>query len=363
MKCIVATIALLPASLVSVGESDAILEWPYVGAAQAHTKYSTADDITAVNVSKLEIVWQWEPNEKPLEEYGTRPGPFQATPIMIDNVLYLSTMHTRVAALDAETGAELWTFDPKAYEGGPKGAPPSGFKHRGIAYWSDEDDDLIFLNSRDRLYAIDAATGELGTDFGESGERSADRGPWAPGDPLRVRPRTSPPVVFEDLVIVGSRVPDRVQRKFDPPGTVQAFDARTGERRWVFFTVPQSSDDFGADTWEDESWRFTGHANVWGLMSLDAERGLLYVPTSTPSSDYWGGRPGGGEPLRRVVGVPGCTHRRAAVALPSGPPRGVGLRLGRGAEPRDDRGGRAQDRRGSTGFQARLHVRVRPGDR
>ena len=102
--------------------------------------------------------------------------------------------------------------------------------------------------------------------------------------------QTSPPVVFEDLVIVGSRVPDRVQRRFDPPGTVQAFDARTGERRWVFFTIPQSSDDFGADTWEDESWRYTGHANVWGLMSLDAERGLLYVPTSTPSSDYFGGR-------------------------------------------------------------------------
>ena len=102
--------------------------------------------------------------------------------------------------------------------------------------------------------------------------------------------QTSPPVVFEDLVIVGSRVPDGVQRKFDPPGTVQAFDTRTGKRRWVFFAIPQSSDDFGADTWEDEAWRYTGHANVWGLMSLDAERGLLYVPTSTPSSDYWGGR-------------------------------------------------------------------------
>ena len=80
--------------------------------------------------------------------------------------------------------------------------------------------------------------------------------------------QTSPPVVFEDLVIVGSRMPDRLQRKFDPPGTVQAFDARTGKRPWVFFTIPQSSDAYGADTWEDESWRYTGHANVLGLMSL-----------------------------------------------------------------------------------------------
>ena len=165
---------------------------------------------------------------------------------------------------------------------------PRGFKHRGIAYWSDGDDDRVFLNSRDRLYAIDAATGELDTGFGESGSVLL-----TDGHGRRVTryefDQTSPPVVFEDLVIVGSRVPDRLQRRLDPPGTVQAFDARTGERLWVFFTIPQSNDDVGADTWEDESWRYVGHANVWGLMSLDAERGLLYVPTSTPSSDYWGG--------------------------------------------------------------------------
>ena len=227
----------------------------------------------------------------PLEEYGTRPGPFQATPVMVGNVLYLSTMYTRVVALDAETGTELWTFDPKAYEGGPVGAGPTGFKHRGIArpYWGDGDDARIFLNSRDRLYAINAENGELDPDFGESGSVLLTEGHGREVTRFEFD-QTSPPVVFEDLVIVGSRVPDGVQRKFDPPGTVQAFDTRTGERRWVFFAIPQSSDDFGADTWEDEAWRYTGHANVWGLMSLDAERGLLYVPTSTPSSDYWGGR-------------------------------------------------------------------------
>ena len=88
---------------------------------------------------------------------------------MNGNVLYLSTMYTRVAALDAETGAELWTFDPKAYEGGPKDAGPSGFKQRGVALWGDGNDERIFLNSRDRLYVIDAASGELDTGFGDSG--------------------------------------------------------------------------------------------------------------------------------------------------------------------------------------------------
>ncbi len=139
-----------------------MLDWPYIGADQAGTKYSPADEITAANVRELEIVWQWEPNEKPLARYGTRPGAFQATPIMVGNVLYLSTMYTRVVALDAQTGAELWMFDPKAYEGGPRGARPGGFQHRGIAYGRDGDDTRIFLNSRDRLYAIEHFQAESG---------------------------------------------------------------------------------------------------------------------------------------------------------------------------------------------------------
>ena len=289
MKQLAAMVALITMAVACTQAPGDTTGWPFVGSDPAHTKYSVAAEITAANVGELEIVWQWEPNEAPLEEYGTRPGPFQATPVMVDDILYLSTMYTRVVALDAETGTELWTFDPRAYEGGPIGAGPTGFKHRGVAYWSDGDNTRIFLNSRDRLYAIDAATGDLDADFGNEGSVVLTEGHGRTVSRYEFD-QTSPPVVFEDLVIVGSRVPDGVQREFDPPGTVQAFDARTGARHWVFFTIPQSSDDFGADTWEDESWRYTGHANVWGLMSLDAERGLLYVPTSTPSSDYWGGR-------------------------------------------------------------------------
>ena len=198
-------------------------------------------------------------------------------------------MYTRVVALDAETGQELWAFDPRAYETGSAGASPGGYKHRGVAVHGDGDDMRIFINSRDSLYALDAKTGTLISTFGEAGTVVLTEG--FPNAVSRDEfDQTSPPVVFDDLVIVGSRVPDRIQHRFDTPGSVQAFDVKTGERRWVFYTVPQSNDAFGADTWEDGSWRFTGHANVWGLMSLDVERGLLYVPTSTPSSDYWGGR-------------------------------------------------------------------------
>ena len=266
-------------------EPAGLIDWPYVGGDQAHTKYSPAAEITPDNVDQLEIVWEWRPNEQPMPEYGARPGRFQATPIMLDNVLYLPTSYTKVVALDAETGRELWTFDPELY----KRRPQHGYKHRGIAFWRDGDDFRIMLNSKDRLHAIDAKTGKGIPSFGENGSVSLLDGHSRPVAPENFD-QTSPPVVFDDLVIVGSRVPDRLQQRFDTPGSVQAYDVRTGERRWVFHTVPQSSDEFGVDTWENESWRYTGHANVWGLMSLDEERGLLYVPTSTPSNDYYGGR-------------------------------------------------------------------------
>ena len=289
MKRLCAIAVVVSATLCEAQAQEVPIEWPYVGSEQSHTKYSAATDITRANVTQLEVAWEWEVGELPLPESGTRPGAFQATPIMIDNVLYVSTMYNRVVALDAETGEEHWAFDPGSSVTNPRGVSPGGFKHRGIAFWRDGDERRIFLNSRNHLYAIDARTGELVSTFGENGRRSLIDGH---GRPIAREDfdQSSPPVVYEDLVIVGSRVPDRVQRRFDPPGSVQAFDTRTGERRWIFFTVPQSNDDFGADTWENESWRYTGHANVWGLMSLDDERGLLYVPTSTPSSDYYGGR-------------------------------------------------------------------------
>ena len=157
------------ATLGAQDRAGEMVEWRYVGAEQSHTKYSQVDDINPTNVDQLEIAWEWEPGELPLEEFGTRPGSFQAMPLMIDNVVYLSTMYTRVVALDADTGRELWAFDPEAYRTGPRGAGPGGFKHRGVAVWGSGDDMRIFLNSRDSLYALDAKTGELIRGFGDDG--------------------------------------------------------------------------------------------------------------------------------------------------------------------------------------------------
>lgn len=275
----VASAALLGAQ----GRVQGVVEWAYWSGDQAVTRYSTAPDITPANVNQLERAWEWGSGELPTN--GMRPGEFEATPLMIDNVLYLSTPYHRVVALDAETGAELWAFDPEAYKGGEDSI---GLKHRGVAFWRGPGEPRIFMNTDQRLFSVAAKTGKLVATFGTNGFASLTENLRRPVKGQHFS-QTSPPVVYRDLVIVGSRIPDRLQYKGDPPGAVQAFDARTGKRRWIFYTVPQPG-EFGAETWENDSWAITGHSNVWGPMSLDAARGLLYVPVSTPSGDYWGGR-------------------------------------------------------------------------
>jgi quinoprotein glucose dehydrogenase len=281
------TIALVTAAVLIAAQAQppATIEWAHTGSEQSQTKYSAAADITPSNVDRLQLAWQWRPNERPLPN-GTQPGNFQATPIMVDNVLYLSTSFNRVVALNAQTGAELWVFDPKAYLDGP--GINLYYQHRGVALWRDGNDARVFMNSHDRLFSVDARTGQLVTSFGQGGYVRLRDGLRNHDKQIEMR-QSSPPVIYKNLVIVGSSIPDRLQYKFDPPGTVQAFDVRSGKRVWVFYTVPEPGEP-GGDTWEKDSWAQTGHSNVWAPMSLDETRGLLYVPTSTPSGDYYGGR-------------------------------------------------------------------------
>jgi quinoprotein glucose dehydrogenase len=262
-------------------------EWPHYAADAAATHYSPLDRITRENVGRLAQIWEWRPREVELTEYGTRPGAFQNTPLMIDGVLYVSTPYNQVAALDATTGRELWRFDPEAYKDGQP-ASGQGFIHRGLAAWRDGGQLRIFLNSRYRLIALDARTGRKVEEFGKGGEVDLSEGlVWTINK--KHYSNTSPPVVYKNLVILGNGVGDRLTYRQDPPGDVRAFDARSGKLAWTFHTIPQQG-EFGNNTWDNGSWRFTGHTNVWAPMSLDEARGLLYLPVSTPSNDYYGGR-------------------------------------------------------------------------
>ena len=305
-------LAVLAAGSIAAAQSPSArqVEWPFVGADQENTKFSPIADINADNVQRLHIAWQWQHGEARREDYGgTVPGNFETTPLMIDGVLYVTTPYNNVAAISADTGKELWRFDGEAYKLGQ--IPTTGFKHRGAAVWRDGANLRVFLNSRTRLFSLDARTGKPVESFGTHGSVSLTTGfPRKIADERQVT-QGSPPVVYRNLVIVAHAVPDRYQQKNDPPGIVQAFDARTGRRVWVFNIIPQAPDDFGADTWGNESWRFTGHANVWAPMTLDPARGLLYLPTSTPSSDFYGGRrPGANLLAESLVCVDAATGLR-----------------------------------------------------
>src|SRR5262245_35572217 len=267
------------------------VEWLYYGGDQGGSKYSPLTDVTPDNVQRLQIAWQWKHFDTVMEKYGTTPGQFEAVPLMIDGVLYVTTPYNNIAALDAETGKELWRFDGEGYKLGQL-LSASGWKMRGTAIWRDRNKPYILLNSRSHLFKLDAQTGKAIPGFGGTqGFVSITDGLARVGDEKHYT-QSSPPVIYKDLVIMGSQIPDRVQIA-DPVGQVQAINARTGKRAWVFSVIPQSSNDAGAESWDNESWRRTGHGNVWAPMALDEARGLIYLPTTTPSSDYYGGqRPG-----------------------------------------------------------------------
>ena len=278
--------------LTLLAAAAAAQEWPYYGGDPGETHYSKLALITRANVRDLKPVWEWKTGEAPMPEFQTTPGMFEATPLMIGGVLYLSTPYNRVVALDAATGHERWSYDPKAYVDGqvPNG---TGFVHRGVAAWRDNKTGKlrIFMNSRSHLISLDAETGKPAADFGDNGIVDLVAGLRWETDP-KLYTNTSPPVVYKDLVIVGNGVADRLVFRKDPPGDVRAFDARTGKLVWTFYTVPRAG-EFGNDTWGAGSEKYTGHTNVWAPMTLDAERGLLYLPVSTPSNDFYGGtRPG-----------------------------------------------------------------------
>ena len=267
-------------------------DWPHYGGDQGGMKYSPLADVNTANVAQLKLAWQWNTGEEPLKDFGTSPGVFEATPVVVDGVMYLSTPYNRVVALDPASGRELWAYDPKAYV---DGQPPNGmgFVHRGVAVWRDTRTGAlrVLMNSRYRLIELDAKTGRPVPGFGDGGVVNLLDGLQWPVNPKHYT-NTSPPVVYRDLVIVGNGVADRLMYRRDPPGDVRAYDARTGRRVWSFHTVPWDG-EFGSDTWGNHSNRYTGHTNVWAPMTLDESRGLLYLPVSTPSNDFYGGnRPG-----------------------------------------------------------------------
>ena len=266
-------------------------EWHHYGADGANTKYSPLDQITAENFSDLEIAWRWTSvsHEVATERDAIDPGLFKATPLMIGGVLYVSTPLGQVAALHAGTGEAVWIYDPHSYDRIERPAN-IGWQHRGVSYWKDSqsDDARIVIATHDlRLIALNARTGGLYPDFGDNGMVDLSQSLEREIDRSRIT-HSTPVAVVRDTLVVGSTLTDQTTTREAPPGHVRGFDARTGAMKWIFHTIPQG-DDFGVDSWQNESWRYSGHTNVWGNMPVDEELGYVYLPISTPTNDWYGG--------------------------------------------------------------------------
>ncbi len=261
---------LAPASALRAQAAQTSGEWPTYGGDLGASKYSALTDINRGNVATLVKAWEWATGETPNASPRTRPGNFQATPLMIGDTLYLSTSYNRVVALDASTGRELWAYDPKAYLAGQ---PPNGtgFVHRGVATWSDGKQRRIFMNSRWNLIALDASTGTPIRTFGDTGVVDLTRQLARNGKPVNKLhyTETSPPIVWHDLVIVGNGVADKLIYPNDPPGDVQAFDVKSGKRAWSFSPVPRSEDDSAREHLGE---RIVAHGGAHQRLGADQRR-------------------------------------------------------------------------------------------
>ncbi len=267
-------------------------EWRAYAADAAATKYSPLADITRHNVSRLSVAWRWKSADAPIQASSPvwRASRNEDTPLYVGGRLYTMTPLGLVAAIDPATGTTQWVYDPESYR---TGRPANvGFTNRGLAYWTDGTRERLLLSTGDAyLISIDVATGRPDPAFGASGKADLLQ-----GIPRAVRATNlagRKPLVAGDIIVVGSTVSDgAANMDANPPGYVQAFHVRTGTLAWTFHTIPTKG-EVGYDTWEEGSAEYSGNANVWGGMAYDAALGRVYLATSTPTNDYYGGhRPG-----------------------------------------------------------------------
>src|SRR5687768_8918221 len=253
-------------------------DWTVTGSDPGNTRHSSLKQITRDNVSRLRVAWTYHTGDAP-------PGgrsEIQATPIVIDGVLHTTTPALAAIAIRADSGTLIWRFEPFANRA------PESHVNRGVAWWQSGREARIFFSAGRRLFALDATSGRPIPSFGDSGSVDLAAGLGRDvTDAFLVA--TSPGVVYEDLLIQGTRVGEG---EGSAPGHVRAYDVRTGAIRWTFHTIPRPG-ELGHDTWPAEAWRTAGGANSWAGMSVDVKRGVVYIPTGSATPDFYGGHRAG----------------------------------------------------------------------
>ncbi|NND05952.1 MAG: PQQ-binding-like beta-propeller repeat protein [Saprospiraceae bacterium] len=251
-------------------------DWAHYQGSPSSNQYSPLTQVNVANVKDLEVAWTYHSGGAD----STGRSQIQCNPLVIDGILYGTSPVLDLFALDAATGAPLWTFTPGGHDDDRSGMGVN----RGLAFWTDGESQHIYYAAGSFIYGVDAKTGEQLTAFGEKGTVDLHTGLGAHAQDLYVG-SNSPGIIFKDLLIVGTRVSESMGAA---PGYVRAFDVHDGSLKWTFRTIPGSG-DFGADTWPEGAWQEMGGANAWSGMSIDHERGILFVPTGSAAYDFFGG--------------------------------------------------------------------------
>jgi quinoprotein glucose dehydrogenase len=293
--------------LLAAGDSK---EWPTYGHDPGGMRFSPLTQLTPSNVSQLKVAWVYHMRPAgyvaPAGRGAFAPGvgdtpdapqfggggrgrgarggrasgfrPSEVTPLVIDGLMYLSTPYSRVVALDATTGKEVWAYT----------LPSAGPSTRGVEYWPGDGRtpaQIVFGSMDGKLYSLDAKTGKPNAAFGDNGVVNMNTPDVMQGLPGR-NGLSSPPIVYKNLVIAGGTTQENPPH--GPAGDVRAWDMRTGKLAWTFHSIPREGEKFN-DTWARDSWRNRSGVNVWGLLTVDAQRGIVYMPFGAPSVDQYGG--------------------------------------------------------------------------
>jgi len=298
-------------SLAAGASPDA--DWPNYGRTPGGDRHSPLAQIDRGNVGRLELAWEYKTGEAALKTGN--PTALEATPLVIGGRLYLSTPLGKVIALDPVTGRQIWARDMEVKRERGFG----DWVSRGVSYWSDGkvaapkacDRRIIVATIDARLAALDSQSGELCPGFGNRGVVdlvAGLRNKQSYGDEYE---QTSPPAIIGDLIVVGSAIADN-NSNVGATGEVRAFDARSGALRWTWYPVPQDPADPGYATWKGSAGIRTGGANTWSVIAADPKRGLVFLPTTSPATDYYGGtRLGDNRYANSVVALHAATGKIA----------------------------------------------------
>ncbi len=252
-------------------------DWSSYAGDLGSSRYSTLDQITPANVSRLEVAWV----HHSAPEGSRYRGSIECTPVIAGGRMYIVGAGLVIQALDPATGKLLWTHSPL---GNTSGRRASGVT-RGVTYWTDGKSERIYAPVQSRIWCLDAKTGQPLESFGEKGSIDVEKDVDRDMTGLSLA-STTPGVIHKDVLIIASRTEEGPRPA--APGHIRAYDIHTGKRRWIFHTIPHPG-EFGHETWSKDSWKYAGGANCWGGMSLDEKRGLVFISTGSPTFDFFGG--------------------------------------------------------------------------